>query len=61
MYVGVSPSKFDELVKDGRMPQPRMVDARKVWDIQELDAAFDELPHAQSSPSIVTNSWADRM
>jgi hypothetical protein len=60
MYLGVSPSKFDAMVEDGRMPTSRLIDSRKVWDIHELDAAFDDLPHAES-PSIVANSWADRM
>jgi predicted DNA-binding transcriptional regulator AlpA len=59
LYLGISPSKFDELVWDGRMPRPRMIDFRKVWDVYELDMAFDELPR-QDSPSIVGNSWADR-
>lgn len=44
IYVGVSPSKFDELVKDRRMPKPKNIDARKVWDMRALDLAFDELP-----------------
>jgi hypothetical protein len=52
MYVGISPSKFDELVADGRMPQPRRIDGRKVWDIRALDLAFDELP-GDDGP----NSW----
>jgi predicted DNA-binding transcriptional regulator AlpA len=59
MYLGISPSKFDEMVKDGRMPKARSIDGRKVWDIHELDAAFDELPLADA-PSIAPNSWADR-
>jgi predicted DNA-binding transcriptional regulator AlpA len=58
MYLGISPTKFDSLVGDGRMPPPRMIDSRKVWDIQEIDAAFDDLPH--NTPSIAPNSWADR-
>jgi predicted DNA-binding transcriptional regulator AlpA len=58
MYLGISPTKFDSLVDDGRMPRPRMIDSRKVWDVQELDAAFDDLPH--DAPSIVPNSWDDR-
>jgi excisionase family DNA binding protein len=61
MYVGVSLSKFDDMVKDGRMPKARRIDGRKVWDIYELDSAFDALPHDGDSPSIVPNSWADRM
>jgi predicted DNA-binding transcriptional regulator AlpA len=43
-YVGVSPSLFDQMVADGRMPLPRMVNSRRIWDRQELDAAFDALP-----------------
>src|SRR5437016_2883068 len=43
-FVGISPSKFDEMVKDGRMPQPKEVDGRVVWDIIALDLAFTALP-----------------
>jgi predicted DNA-binding transcriptional regulator AlpA len=45
VYIGVSPSKFDEMVADGRMPQPKLIDKRLVWDRHELDAAFSALPH----------------
>jgi hypothetical protein len=58
MYLGISPNKFDDMVEDGRMPRPRVIDGRKVWDIYELDVSFDDLPRAES-PSIV-NSWSDR-
>jgi len=44
MYVGISAGKFDELVASGRMPGPRRIDNRKIWDIRSLDAAFDRLP-----------------
>ena len=37
MYLGISPTKFDALVVDSRMPRPRMIDSRKVGDVQELD------------------------
>ena len=43
-YIGVSPSKFDELVRDGRMPKPKSVDARRIWDRHKVDAAFSALP-----------------
>ena len=59
MYLGISPSKFDELVGDGRMPRPRMIDCRKVWDVYELDMAFDELPR-EDGPSTAGSSWDDR-
>ena len=43
-YIGVSPTKFDEMVKDGRMPSPKRIDARTVWDRLQLDIAFAALP-----------------
>jgi hypothetical protein len=43
-YIGISASKFDELVADGRMPQPKRIDGRKVWDVKALDRAFEGLP-----------------
>jgi excisionase family DNA binding protein len=43
-YVGISASKFDELVRDGRMPGPKRIDGRKLWDVRALDMAFDSLP-----------------
>jgi len=42
-YIGVSPTKFDDLVKQKRMPAPREIDACRVWDQRELDVAFDNL------------------
>lgn len=29
-YIGVSATKFDEMVADGRMPKPKKIDARKI-------------------------------
>lgn len=43
-YLGVSPSKFDQLRKDGRVGPARTIDGRKVWDIRDLDIAFEALP-----------------
>lgn len=43
-YVGVGTTKFDEMVKDGRMPKPKRIDGRVVWDRIKLDAAFTDLP-----------------
>jgi hypothetical protein len=44
MYIGISPSKFDELRKDGRIGPARLIDGRKVWDVRDLDFAFEALP-----------------
>ena len=43
-YLGVSPSLFDAMVKDGRMPQPKRINSRAVWDRRQLDEAFEALP-----------------
>ena len=54
-YIGVCPSKFDQLVKDGRMPKPIKIDGRVVWDIKELDDAFEELKDERPS-----NPWDEK-
>ena len=43
-YVGVSPSKFDEMVDLGTMPTPKQIGRVRVWDRLELDIYFDTLP-----------------
>lgn len=43
-YVGVGSTKFDEMVKDGRMPRPKQADGRVIWDRWALDLAFTDLP-----------------
>lgn len=39
-YVGVSPGLFDQMVRDGRMPQAFQFNSRRVWDRVALDAVF---------------------
>lgn len=43
-YIGISPTTFDHLVKDGRMPNPKRINSRTVWDVRRLDEAFEALP-----------------
>jgi predicted DNA-binding transcriptional regulator AlpA len=42
-YIGVSPSLFDMLIKDCRMPGPKRINSRVVWDRLKLDVAFEAL------------------
>jgi predicted DNA-binding transcriptional regulator AlpA len=45
-YVCVSPNTFDEMVVCKQMPKAKVLSGRRVaWDIRELDAAIDALPH----------------
>lgn len=43
-YVGIGTTKFEQMVADGRMPPPKQIDGRRVWDRLRLDAAFAALP-----------------
>ncbi|CDZ60479.1 Hypothetical protein NGAL_HAMBI2605_10450 [Neorhizobium galegae bv. orientalis] len=43
-YVGVGTTKFDEMVADSRMPKPKRIDGRVIWDRIALDASFSDLP-----------------
>lgn len=53
-YIGVSPTLFDEMVSDGRMPKPKRINARTVWDIRRLDLAFDAIGGDEEK-----NPWDD--
>ena len=43
-YIGIGVTLFDQLIADGRMPKPKRINARTVWDREQLDAAFAALP-----------------
>lgn len=53
-YVGVSATLFDQMVKEGAMPRPKHVRARRVWDRNALDMAFSLLP---GDAEAVANDW----
>jgi hypothetical protein len=44
LYLGISPSKFDELRKSGRIGPPKILDGRKLYAVEMLDDFFDALP-----------------
>lgn len=43
-FVGMSPSKFLELVERGTFPKPKSIDRVRVWDRRRLAEAFELLP-----------------
>jgi predicted DNA-binding transcriptional regulator AlpA len=57
-YCGIGATKFDEMVKDGRMPKPKRVDARLIWLRAMLDAALYALP--DDGEAAVPNPWHRR-
>jgi len=50
--VGVS--KFDAMVADGRMPAPKRIDGRRVWNRRQVDRAFDLL---EGGGAVEDNPW----
>jgi hypothetical protein len=54
MAFGISPTLFDRLVSEKRVPAPRLIYGRKVWDVNELAAAFEEFLKDDTK-----NTWSD--
>lgn len=58
MYLGISPSKFDELRKSGRIGPAKILDGRKLYAIEILDEFFDALPGEGDD---ATEDWTVRL
>lgn len=59
-YIGCSPRMFDNMVKDGLMPSPRLIGTKKVWDTRELDESFENLPRPEAdNDNEEKNDWDD--
>jgi predicted DNA-binding transcriptional regulator AlpA len=56
IYIGIGVTKFDAMVAEGKMPQPKRIDGRRVWDKNAPDFAFDQLPTENGS---VDSTWDD--
>jgi len=44
-YLGISPSKFDQLRKGNRIAPPKVLDGRLIFTIETLDEFLDGLPN----------------
>lgn len=55
-YIGVSETKFATMVLAGALPCGFMVDNCRIWDIRDLDRAFDVL---KSSDRAAQNASID--
>jgi hypothetical protein len=53
-YLGVSPSKFDQLRKQGKIPAPKDFFGVAVYCRYELDALFSEQPPVAANDN---NEW----
>lgn len=62
LYLGLGASKFRQMVNEGRLPRAIRIDRRAVWDIRDLDSAFDALRDEQVNlePSLAADGgWGD--
>ena len=55
--IGISASKFDMLVSDGRMPAPREVDGRVLWDVEEVRVAWRSFPRRGEVAQDAGSAW----
>jgi excisionase family DNA binding protein len=58
-YVGVSPTTFDKLVRQGTMPRPTVFLGRKVWDRLAIDRLLDAESGIESRGGQVANGFDD--
>lgn len=57
MYLGIGSGMFDEMRAAGKIEPPRLIKGRKLWDIRDLDVAFEALPR-EDAPAL-GSSWDD--
>lgn len=43
-HIGIGTTLFDEMVADGRMPPPKCMNSRRVWNRVAVELSFDKLP-----------------
>lgn len=56
-YIGVGSTKFDEMVADRRMPRPKRVDGRVIWDRLQIEAAFTDLTENANPLDAILTGW----
>jgi len=44
-YLGINEMTFDELLNKGNIPQPFKLGGQKLWDVNDLDDAFNVMFH----------------
>ncbi|MHC2090049.1 helix-turn-helix transcriptional regulator [Methylobacterium sp. CM6244] len=57
--VGVSPNTYDAMVKDGRMPKPKRIGSRTIWDRYEVERAFREIPGDDATAASDKDPWGN--
>lgn len=53
-YIGISPSKLDELRRANRIAPPKVLDGRLIFTTERLDEFLDALPDENQTDN---NAW----
>jgi predicted DNA-binding transcriptional regulator AlpA len=56
-YLGISPTTFDRLRAERKVPSPRTLRGMDIWDRDDLDAFFEDLPQATAPAEPAHNPW----
>ena len=60
-YIGISNGTFEKLIRAGKMPLPKRIGQRAVWDVVALDLAFeriaDDTGQVTSAAPNESNEW----
>jgi predicted DNA-binding transcriptional regulator AlpA len=60
-YLDISPGTFDRLVREGKLPPPKMLEGIRIWDVRDLDARADELLYDASRAPETEKSALDSL
>jgi len=50
---------YDAMVKDGRMPKPKRIGARTIWDRHSVERAFRALPGDEVEDQPKNDIWGN--
>ena len=60
-YIGVGNGTFEKLIRGGKMPLPKRIGQRAIWDVVALDLAFERLTDDTGKVSLAapaeSNEW----
>lgn len=57
--IGVSPTMWDSLVRDGLMPKPKRIGSRTIWDRAAVERAWGAIPEEGSETHSQKDVWSD--
>lgn len=56
-YIGISPTLFDRMRKEGRIPAPRDMFGVMIWDRNDLDSLFAKPTYTAANDNDGSGYW----